>query len=224
MPLNINGTTGISGVDGSVSAPAVTGTDSNTGITFPSADTIKFSTGGVERMSITNSGVSGITAGITMMDQWRLSNNVAISANTTTGIYSNWERNDNNFAQIGSGMTESSGVFTFPSTGIYRVDCRWNVFNASTSNRYVSIRTELSTDGGSNYSVVAVAFTNLPNLGETTDHATSDFVVDVTNASNFKVRTVASSSQAFTFAGNQWAGINNNGQTNSMTFMKLGET
>ena len=59
MPLNINGTTGISGVDGSVSAPAVTGTDSNTGITFPSADTIKFSTGGVERMAITNSGVTG---------------------------------------------------------------------------------------------------------------------------------------------------------------------
>ena len=42
MALNINGTTGISGVDGSVSAPALTGTDSNTGITFPSADTIKF--------------------------------------------------------------------------------------------------------------------------------------------------------------------------------------
>ena len=59
MALNINGTTGISGVDGSVSAPAVTGTDSNTGITFPSADTIKFSTGGVERMTITNSGVVG---------------------------------------------------------------------------------------------------------------------------------------------------------------------
>ena len=58
MALNINGTTGISGVDGSVSAPAVTGTDSNTGITFPAADTIKFATNGVERMSITNSGVS----------------------------------------------------------------------------------------------------------------------------------------------------------------------
>ena len=60
MALNINGTTGISGVDGSVSAPALTGTDSNTGITFPSADTIKFSTGGVERMSITNSGITNV--------------------------------------------------------------------------------------------------------------------------------------------------------------------
>ena len=63
MALNINGTTGISGADGSVSAPALTGTDSNTGITFPSADTIKFSTGGVERMQITNSGVSGTGIG-----------------------------------------------------------------------------------------------------------------------------------------------------------------
>jgi len=63
MALNINGTTGISGVDGSVSAPAVTGTDSNTGITFPAADTIKFSTGGVERLQITNSGCSGTGLG-----------------------------------------------------------------------------------------------------------------------------------------------------------------
>ena len=65
MALNINGTTGISGVEGSVSAPVLTGTDSNCGISFPAADTIKFSTGGVERMQITNSGVSGtgISAG-----------------------------------------------------------------------------------------------------------------------------------------------------------------
>mgnify|MGYP003113720095 CR=1 FL=1 len=48
MALNINGTTGISGVDGSSSAPAVTGTDSNTGINFGS-DILGFNTGGVER-------------------------------------------------------------------------------------------------------------------------------------------------------------------------------
>ena len=63
MALNINGTTGISGVEGSVSAPVLTGTDSNCGISFPAADTIKFSTGGVERMQITNSGVSGTGVG-----------------------------------------------------------------------------------------------------------------------------------------------------------------
>ena len=86
MALNINGTTGISGVDGSVSAPALTGTDSNTGITFPSADTIKFSTGGIERMSITNSGVSGITAGKVLQVVSSVldpgSNNYASTSNT----------------------------------------------------------------------------------------------------------------------------------------------
>ena len=58
MALNINGTTGISGIDGSVSAPPFAGTDSNSGISFPAADTIKFSTGGIERLQITNNAVS----------------------------------------------------------------------------------------------------------------------------------------------------------------------
>ena len=89
MALNINSTTGISGVDGSVSAPAVTGTDSNTGITFPSADTIKFSTGGVERMAITNSGVTGISGGkllqnVTVSDSVReTSGSVSLSSANT---------------------------------------------------------------------------------------------------------------------------------------------
>ena len=59
MSLELSGTTGVKGVAGSVSAPSIVGDDTNTGISFPSADTIKFSTGGVERMQITNSGVSG---------------------------------------------------------------------------------------------------------------------------------------------------------------------
>ena len=63
MSIQINGTTGISGVAGSVSAPMLTGDDANCGISFPSADTIKFSTGGVERMQITDSGVSGTGLG-----------------------------------------------------------------------------------------------------------------------------------------------------------------
>ena len=55
MALNINGTTGISGVDGSASAPAVTGTDSNTGINFGS-DTVNINTGGSTRATVDSSG------------------------------------------------------------------------------------------------------------------------------------------------------------------------
>ena len=55
MALSINGTTGISGVDGSASAPAVTGTDSNTGINFAS-DTVNINTGGSTRATVDSAG------------------------------------------------------------------------------------------------------------------------------------------------------------------------
>ena len=59
MALNINGTTGISGVDGSASAPALQGTDSNTGINFAS-DTVNINTGGSTRATVNSSGNLGI--------------------------------------------------------------------------------------------------------------------------------------------------------------------
>ena len=55
MALAINGTTGISGVDGSASAPAIVGSDSNTGFSFAS-DTVNINTGGTSRVNIDSSG------------------------------------------------------------------------------------------------------------------------------------------------------------------------
>ncbi len=59
MALNINGTTGISGVDGSASAPALQGTDSNTGINF-GTDTVNINTGGTTRVTVDSAGAVGI--------------------------------------------------------------------------------------------------------------------------------------------------------------------
>lgn len=60
MPLILNGTTGISGTDGSAGTPAVQGTDTNTGMFFPAADQIAFAEGGVEAMRLDASGNVGI--------------------------------------------------------------------------------------------------------------------------------------------------------------------
>lgn len=60
MTVVINGTTGVSGVDGSAGTPAVQGTDTNTGIVFPAADTVTIATGGSERLRVDNSGNVGI--------------------------------------------------------------------------------------------------------------------------------------------------------------------
>ena len=59
MALTLNGSTGISGVDGSASAPAVQGSDSNTGLAFAS-DTLLFNTGGSERSRIDSNGNMGL--------------------------------------------------------------------------------------------------------------------------------------------------------------------
>ena len=56
MAITIDGTTGIASVNGSAGSPSVRGTDANSGVVYGS-DTIKFSTGGVERATIDNSGL-----------------------------------------------------------------------------------------------------------------------------------------------------------------------
>jgi hypothetical protein len=56
MPVTINGTTGVAGVDGSAGTPAIQGGDTNTGMFFPAADTIAFAEGGTEVMRIDSSG------------------------------------------------------------------------------------------------------------------------------------------------------------------------
>jgi hypothetical protein len=60
MSLILSGTDGLSDVDGSAATPAIRGTDANTGMFFPAADTIAFSEGGVESMRIDSSGFVGI--------------------------------------------------------------------------------------------------------------------------------------------------------------------
>jgi len=60
MAITINGTTGIAGVDGSASTPAVQGGDTNTGVFFPAADTVAIATSGTEAMRADSAGNVGI--------------------------------------------------------------------------------------------------------------------------------------------------------------------
>ena len=59
MAIIINGTTGLSGVDGSAGTPALQGSDSNTGISF-GTDTVNINTGGSTRATVDSSGRVGI--------------------------------------------------------------------------------------------------------------------------------------------------------------------
>ncbi len=188
MSLELSGTTpAIKGVAGSVSAPAITGDDADTGISFPAADTIKFSTGGVERMAISNSGVSGITAGITMADQWYLT---ATFTGNTDPVQNNLSR-FTTAGNLGSAMTVSSGIWTFPSTGFYKIDVSAQVYRASgNQNAYAQWRTILSTDNFSSNFVGAIADAGwFDNYNATRfGGGSSSVVFDVTNVSTHKLK------------------------------------
>ena len=219
MALNINGTTGISGVDGSVSAPALTGTDSNTGITFPAADTIKFATGGVERMAITNSGISGITAGITQADIYRFNTTANLTYDSVSVIDSNWERPDESddvFDKIGTGMSQSSGIFTFPVTGIYFVSYIARFYgNGNTSGaNHIYID---ATVNNSSYATVAQSATYVGNSYQATVIAQT--MVDITDTSNRKLRF-----KVYAGAGNQQLLGNSTKNETFVTFIRLGDT
>ena len=222
MTLELSGTTGVKGVAGSVSAPSIVGDDTNTGISFPSADTIKFSTGGVERMSITNSGVSGITPGITEADQWTITNSSNFTGSATI-FQSNWSRNPNStYGKIGTGMTESSGLFTFPSTGIYLIIGSFSFYSISSALRYVGLRMQTSTDGMSSAINAVDSYTSIGQSNSFGAYAqvSDNILFDVTNTSTHKIRFVGLSitSSATYVAGNS------SGMGSGVTFIRLGDT
>jgi hypothetical protein len=83
MPVTINGTSGVVSPDGSAGTPAYQGSDANTGMFFPAADTIAFAEGGTEVMRIDSSGNVGIG---TSSPSYRL-DVVASGGTTISGVY-----------------------------------------------------------------------------------------------------------------------------------------
>ena len=153
--------------------------------------------------------------GIEMADQWRLTTNFSFSS--TTDITANLERIDTSGqGTLGTGMTESSGIFTFPLTGIYLVTFNMTAY-ASIDARYVQALIKLTTDNSS-YSIVATGTDSIKQSGSTQCNVDTQTLVDVTDTSNVKVKFSGSASAS--------VGMSSNTTENrtSMTFIRLGDT
>ena len=170
--------------------------------------------------AISGANLTGLPAGgITEADQWRLSTDRGTSAGAYT-ITNNWERVDTaNFEKLGTGMTEASGVFTFPSTGYWLIDhhLRGNQVTGATRSVFFSI--QVSTDSGSSYTAATSGAINIPDAASGTDYMSGDtkHILKVTNASTFRVLFNGNSAAYFVIDGHT-------GQTEtSASFMKLGD-
>ena len=160
---------------------------------------------------------AAVSAGISMADQWRLTTTFQGDANP---IASNLERVDTNGqGYIGSAMTQSSGIFTFPSTGVYEVkfnaDCYYNG-----NSRYMTGYIYGTTDN-SNYNLLSA---NRLFIQQTDSQSTSNSLItstffDVTSTSNCKVKFRAETEDN----GAYFYG-NTDESSTYMTFIRLGDT
>jgi hypothetical protein len=123
--------------------------------------------------------------GITMAESWRVSADFTGDANP---ISSNWEKTDTDgYGNIGSSMTESSGIFTFPSTGIYLILFRTSQSgNGGAINTFASARIRTTTDN-STYDTAAENYSNNFHI-DSYSGVSCEFIFDVTNTTTHKVR------------------------------------
>ncbi len=162
------------------------------GLTIPSGGTLTIESGAT--IDITSATQTGFPAGgLTEADTWR---NTAYWQGDADPVTTGWERDDTDAnGLLGTGMTESSGVFSFPSTGYWHVDFHPSFkFGSGEGNEYcrdLRGRIYVTTDNGSNWSSAAENSTagDYDTYGADSYYSLSTAkILDVTDVSNIKVR------------------------------------
>jgi len=195
-----------------------TALNSNVDLTNLSASNLTSGTLPDARFPATLPSISGAnltnlpSGGITEADMWRTTTDTAGASGTFS---SNWERVDTySFSHLGTGMSQSSGIFTFPSTGFYRISFQSNF--TGTSIQYAGLILMLTTNNSS-YNQHVKQYTSLGNSSYETS-LSLEGIVDITNVSTHKVRF----DQQQSAGGGVWAGGSSN--RTSATFIRLGDT
>ena len=159
-------------------------------------------------------------AGILMADQWLLTSNFS-PGGAVSLINSGWGQVSRaGYGIIGSSMTQSSGVFTYPQTGIYFVEFTCGLISTS-QQRYMGSRIQ-TTHNNNNY---AHATDVLNHCGLTNSfgayiQTTSSVIQDVQDVTQDKIRFSAVS---FTPANTTVQGDSSRAVT-FVTFIRLGDT
>ena len=150
-----------------------------------------------------------------MVDQWYLTANKTSDGDCTDLARNNYTGN----TMIGDGMTQSSGVFTFPTTGKYLIFCAGRFSCNSDDN--VNCATSVSLNGGTDFTVVAYASDGQNSSGGARKDGsnTSLYTLDVTDTSQVKVKFVAGS-----VGTSSWVQGNTDFIATSFVFTRLGDT
>ena len=140
--------------------------------------------------ALDGSALTGVDS-ITSADVWEMSTNYSPGGGAY--VTANWNRsNDAGVGFIGTGMSESSGVFTFPSTGIWEVTGNAEFFHDGNDGS-VGLGIYVTTD---NSSYNETGINGLAGQRTSSDPQMSSFTrqfIDVTDTSNVKIKYYISS-------------------------------
>ena len=157
---------------------------------------------------ITSNGSGTITVnnqtfknGITMADQWRLT--TTTNQGTNADVTTNWERVDTDgYGSLGTGLTESSGIFSFPTTGIYLINyvARMAVNTNDLSANFILY----TTLDNSTYGIAGYATNGNPDASNSvTCTASNHQLFDVTDITTHKFKFATGSfATATSLSGN----------------------
>ena len=209
MPVTINGDGSITGLSAG-GLPAGSVTDAT--IAGMAASKLSGALPAISGASLT-----GLSSGLSMADQWRLSSDSG--ENNGVMAHSNWERCDSyGFGQLGTGMTESSGVFTFPSTGIYRIDAQGS--SKRTDNitiPEIDLVIQSTTDNSS-YNALSMSTGHIGGANNSYAVAYCSAIFDVTSVSTHKIKLYCNATHPTNFRGND------NTTRTGLMFLRLGDT
>jgi len=137
--------------------------------------------------TITNNGTQTGFGGITEIDVWYLDTGISVAAGTLTLVTGLVNNTAFSFTKLGIGMSHSSGIFSFPSTGYYEIE--WKVGSRKNSaSRSVESRI-YTTLNNSTYNQVSIGFSNIYGAGTSTyTTTTAKYIFKVTDISNCKLK------------------------------------
>jgi len=158
-----------------------------------------------------------VSSGLSEVDSWQIDTDFSYSSGKTN-LTANWTRSSMsqmaNGSNLGTGMTQSSGIFTFPSTGFWRIDFRLHGYvDDARKNFEAGIRIPSGDEWVQGYPSLVDG-----GSGNWHQEIITWAIVDITNTST---HTVA----FFTYANGAYTVVGNGGQLRTgAIFMKLADT
>ena len=164
---------------------------------------------------------SGFANGLTVAEEWVLTSNKTSAGDITANL------SLSSFTGVGAinaGMSQSSGIFTFPSTGIWFIGFNALIEEGSQSSDDPITRPEISiTTDNSSFNTCARSQEGVAGgtAAEFSGTCTTSFIFDVTNTTTHKCKfTITSLASNNRLLGAAADSI----QHTKFTFIRLGDT